>query len=112
MLQGINEEGLAIFIEELGVENFVEFVHDLAEDSELIEAYALTGKKKTPKRLKRTQPAKTTKATIARGDRTIKAASPSGAFKKRPAAEKAVETAKKQQPKKETCIRWHCQTSS
>ena len=84
--EGINEEGLAIFIEELGVENFVEFVHDLAEDSELIEAYALTGKKKTPKRLpKGTQPAKTTKATIARGDRTIKAASPSGAFKKRPA---------------------------
>ena len=99
--EGINEEGLVIFIEELGVENFVEFVHDLAEDSELIEAYALTGKKKTPKRLpKGTQPAKTTKATIARGDRTIKAASPSGAFKKRPAAEKAVETAKKQQPKK------------
>ena len=99
--EGINEEGLVIFIEELGVENFVEFVHDLAEDSELIEAYALTGKKKTPKRLpKGTQPAKTTKATIARGDRTIKAASPSGAFKKRPAAAKAVETAKKQQPKK------------
>ena len=99
--EGINEEGLVIFIEELGVENFVEFVHDLAEDSELIEAYALTDKKKTPKRLpKGTQPAKTTKATIARGDRTIKAASPSGAFKKRPAAEKAVETAKKQQPKK------------
>jgi len=99
--EGINEEGLAIFIEELGVENFVEFVHDLAEDSELIEAYALTGKKKTPKRLpKGTQPAKTTKATIARGDRTIKAASPSGAFKKRPAAEKAVETAKEKQSEK------------
>ena len=99
--EGINEEGLAIFIEELGVENFVEFVHDLAEDSELIEAYALTGKKKSPKRLpKGTQPAKTTKATIARGDSKIKAASPTGAFKRRPAAEKAVETAKKQQPKK------------
>ena len=67
----------------------------------MIEAYALTGKKKTPKRLpKGTQPAKTTKATIARGDRTIKAASPSGAFKKRPAAAKAVETAKEKQPEK------------
>ena len=99
--EGINEEGLVIFIEELGVENFVEFVHDLAEDSELIEAYALTGKKKSPKRLpKGTQPAKTTKATIARGDRTIKAASPSGAFKKRPAAAKAVETAKEKQSEK------------
>jgi hypothetical protein len=99
--EGINEEGLAIFIEELGVENFVEFVHDLAEDSELIEAYALTGKKKTPKRLpKGTQPAKTTKKTIARGDSKIKAASPSGAFKKRPAAAKAVETAKEKQPEK------------
>ena len=99
--EGINEDGLAIFIEELGVENFVEFVHDLAEDSELIEAYALTGKKKTPKRLpKGTQPAKTTKKTIARGDSKIKAASPSGAFKKRPAAAKAVETAKEKQPEK------------
>ena len=75
--EGINEDGLEIFIEELGVENFVEFVHDLVEDSELIESYALTGKKKSPKRLpKGTQPAKTTKATIARGDSKIKAAAP------------------------------------
>ena len=99
--EGINEDGLEIFIEELGVENFVEFVHDLVEDSELIESYALTGKKKSPKRLpKGTQPAKTTKATIARGDSKIKAEAPSGAFKKRPAAEKAVETAKEKQPEK------------
>ena len=99
--EGINEDGLEIFIEELGVENFVEFVHDLVEDSELIESYALTGKKKSPKRLpKGTQPAKTTKATIARGDSKIKAAAPSGAFKKRPAAKKAVETAKEKQPEK------------
>ena len=99
--EGINEDGLEIFIEELGVEHFVEFVHDLVEDSELIESYALTGKKKSPKRLpKGTQPAKTTKATIARGDSKIKAAAPSGAFKKRPAAKKAVETAKEKQPEK------------
>ena len=99
--EGINEYGLSIFIEELGVENFVGFVHDLIEDSELTEAYALTDKKKTPKRLpKGTQPAKTTKATISRGDSKIKAASPSGAFKKRPAAAKAVETAKAKQPEK------------
>ena len=99
--EGINEDGLEIFIEELGVENFVEFVHDLVEDSELIESYALTGKKKSPKRLpKGTQPSKTTKATIARGDRKIKAEAPSGAFKKRPAAKKAVETAKEKQPEK------------
>ena len=99
--EGINEYGLLIFIEELGVENFVGFIHDLIEDSELTEAYALTDKKKTPKRLpKGTQPAKTTKATIARGDSKITAASPSGAFKKRPAAAKAVETAKENQPKK------------
>jgi hypothetical protein len=99
--EGINEYGLSIFIKELGVENFIGFVHDLIEDSELTEAYALTDKKKTPKRLpKGTQPAKTTKATISRGDSKIKAASPSGAFKKRPAAAKAVETAKAKQPVK------------
>ena len=103
--EGLNEEGVEIFIEELGLENFVEFVHDLVEDSELIEAYALTSKKKVTKKLpKGTQPAKTTKATIARGDRKIKSASPSGAFKKRPVAAKAVETAKKQQPKKRSAL--------
>ena len=103
--EGLNEEGVEIFIEELGLENFVEFVHDLVEDSELIEAYALTSKKKVAKKLpKGTQPAKTTKATIARGDRKIKSASPSGAFKKRPVAAKAVETAKKQQPKKRSAL--------
>ena len=103
--EGLNEEGVEIFIEELGLDNFVEFVHDLVEDSELIEAYALTGKKKVTKKLpKGTQPAKTTKATIARGDSKIKAASPSGAFKKRPVAAKAVETAKKQQPKKKSAL--------
>ena len=103
--EGLNEEGVEIFIEELGLESFVEFVHDLVEDSELIEAYALTGKKKVAKKLpKGTQPAKTTKATIARGDSKIKAASPSGAFKKRPVAAKAVETAKKQQPKKRSAL--------
>ena len=103
--EGLNEEGVEIFIEELGLESFVEFVHDLIEDSELIEAYALTGKKKVAKRLpKGTQPAKTTKATIARGDSKIKAKSPSGAFKKRPVAAKAVETAKKQQPKKKSAL--------
>jgi hypothetical protein len=103
--EGLNEEGVEIFIEELGLQSFVEFVHDLVEDSELIEAYALTGKKKVTKRLpKGTQPAKTTKATIARGDSKIKAKSPSGAFKKRPVAAKAVETAKKQQPKKKSAL--------
>ena len=103
--EGLNEEGVEIFIEELGLESFVEFVHDLVEDSELIEAYALTGKKKVAKKLpKGTQPAKTTKATIARGDSKIKSAAPAGAFKKRPVAAKAVETAKKQQPKKRSAL--------
>ena len=103
--EGINEEGMEIFIEELGIENFIELLEDLVKETKLHEAYALTGKKKVTKRLpKGTQPAKTTKKTISRGDRTIKAKSPSGAFKKRPAAQKAVETAKKQQPKKKSAL--------
>ncbi len=103
--EGINEEGMEIFIEELGIENFIELLEDLVKETKLHEAYALTGKKKVTKRLpKGTQPAKTTKKTISRGDRTIKAKSPSGAFKKRPAVQKAAETAKKQQPKKKSAL--------
>jgi hypothetical protein len=103
--QGINEDGVNIFVEELGIENFVDFVYDLNEDSELIEAYALTGKKKSPKKLpKGTQPAKTTKKAIARGDSKIRSASPSGAFKKRSVASKAVETVKEKQPEKKPAI--------
>ena len=99
--EGINEDGVEIFIEELGVDNFIELLEDLVNETVLNEAYALTSKKKVKKRLpKGTQPAKTTKATISRGDRTIKAKSPSGAFKKRPEVKKAADTAKKEQPKK------------
>lgn len=98
--EGINEDGLEMVIEELGLEEFVDLVYEVGYET-LSEARTLTGKKKNPKRLpKGTAPAKTTKATIAKGGRTIKAASPSGAFKRRPAAAKAVETAKKEQPKK------------
>jgi hypothetical protein len=98
--EGINEDGLEMIIEELGLEEFVDLVYEVGYET-LSEAYALTSKKKTPKRLpKGTAPAKTTKATISRGDRKIKAVSPSGAFKRRPAAAKAVETAKQEQPKK------------
>ena len=98
--EGINEDGLEMVIEELGLEEFVDLVYEVGYET-LSEARTLTGKKKSPKRLpKGTAPAKTTKATIARGGRTMKAAAPSGAFKRRPAAAKAVETAKKEQPKK------------
>ena len=98
--EGINDDGLEMIIEDLGLEEFVDLVYEIGYET-LSEARTLTGKKKSPKRLpKGTAPAKTTKATIARGGRTMKAAPPSGAFKRRPAAAKAVETAKKEQPKK------------
>ena len=38
--EGLNEDGLQIFIEELGLESFVEFVYDLAEDVDLHEERA------------------------------------------------------------------------
>ncbi len=40
MKEGINEDGLEIFIEELGLEGFVEFIDELAEETLLSEARA------------------------------------------------------------------------
>ena len=98
--QGINDDGLEMIIEDLGLEEFVDLVYEVGYET-LSEARTLVTKKKTPKKLpKGTAPAKTTKARVAKSGTTMKAASPSGAFKRRPAAAKAVETAKKEQPKK------------
>ena len=47
--EGINEEGLAIFIEELELKILLNLFMILQKISELIEAYALTGKKENSK---------------------------------------------------------------
>jgi len=98
--EGINEDGLEMIIEDLGLEEFVDLVYEIGYET-LTEARTLVTKKKTPKKLpKGTAPAKTTKARVVKSGTTMKAAAPSGAFKRRPAAAKAVETAKQEQPKK------------
>ena len=98
--EGINDDGLEMIIEDLGLEEFVDLVYEIGYET-LTEARTLVTKKKTPKKLpKGTAPAKTTKARVAKSGTTMKAAAPSGAFKRRPAAAKAVETAKQEQPKK------------
>ena len=46
--QGLNEYGIDLLIEELGLDEFVDFVNEIAEEYTLIEARTLTGKKKSP----------------------------------------------------------------
>ena len=100
--EGINEDGLEMIIEDLGLEGFVDLVYEIGYET-LTEARTLLGKKKNPQKLpKGTAPAKTTKAAVAKygTTRKFKSSSASGILKKKPAAAKAVETAKQEQPKK------------
>ena len=112
--EGLNEEGVAILIEEMGLESFVEFVYDLGEDTMLTEARAggvrvepvtkggkaigsLKGGSKASaiKRLR--------KEKQARRDAESGSSKPSGmkaALKSQSDRAKAVKSAKSQQPKK------------
>ena len=107
---GLNEEGIDILIEELGVEEFAEFVYDIAEEYVLTEARAggariepVTTKgqkfksgKPTGKSLERLRAQKT-----ARKESEAKAseAKPSG-LKASLQRQSAIASAKQQQPKK------------
>ena len=112
--EGLNEEGVAILIEEMGLESFVEFVYDLGESTMLSEARAggvrvepvtkggkpvgsLKGGPKAAaiKRLR--------KEKQARRDAESGSSKPSGmkaALKSQSDRAKAVKSAKSQQPKK------------
>ena len=112
--EGLNEEGVAILIEEMGLESFVEFVYDLGEETMLTEARAggvrvepvtkggkpvgsLKGGPKAAaiKRLR--------KEKQARRDAESGSSKPSGmkaALKSQSDRAKAVKSAKSQQPKK------------
>ena len=46
--QGLNEYGIDLLIEDLGIEEFVDFVNEIVEEYTLVEARTLTGKKKIP----------------------------------------------------------------
>jgi len=97
--QGLNEEGIDILIEELGIEGFVDFVYEISEEYILVEARTLTGKKKSPAMGKergvslKAAPGKTTKAAVEKYGTTRKlSSSPSATIKKKSVAvKKAVE---------------------
>jgi len=89
--EGINEDGVDIFIEELGLDQFVSFVEGLSADTYLTEARAAKRARKGGKSYDQV------KAEIDARE----------AAKKKPSAEKtkaAAETAKKQQPKKKSAL--------
>ncbi len=100
--QGLNEHGLDILIEDMGLENFVDFVFEISEDYNLFEARTLIGKKKNPQKLpKGTQPTTATKRQVATQGTTRKLSSfnPSSSVKKKTSA---IKTAVEKQPEANT----------
>jgi len=111
--EGLNEDGIEILIEELGLESFVEYVYELSEEvltearagGVRVEPVTKTGKSVGSLRggartsaIKRLR-----KEKQARRDSESGSSKPSGmtaALKSQSARAKAVDTAKKQQPKK------------
>jgi hypothetical protein len=91
--QGLNEEGIDILIEELGLDRFIDFVFEISDEYTLVEARTLIGKKKNPQKLpKGTSPTTLTKAAVKKYGTTRKlASSDSPTIKKnRVAVKKAV----------------------
>ena len=91
--QGLNEYGLDILIEDMGLENFVDFVFEISEDYNLFEARTLVGTKKSPKKLpKGTAPSTATKKQVASHGTTrrLSSFSPSSSVK-RTSVKKAVQ---------------------
>ena len=91
--QGLNEYGIDILIEDLGIDQFLDFVYEISEEYTLNEARTLTGKKKNPQKLpKGTSPTTLTKAAVKKYGTTRKlASSDSPTIKKnRVAVKKAV----------------------
>lgn len=100
--QGLNEYGLDILIEDMGLENFVDFVFEISEDYNLFEARTLIGKKKNPQKLpKGTQPTTATKRQVATQGTTRRLSSfnPSSSVKKKTSA---IKTAVEKQPETNT----------
>ena len=97
--QGLNEYGIDILIEELGLDRFVDFVFEISEEYTLVEARTLTGKKKSPASGKdrgvslKAAPGKTTKAAVEKQGTTKRLSSSSSPTikKNRVAVKKAVE---------------------
>lgn len=102
MEEGINEDGLEIIINELGIEEFVSFVFEIGNEV-LTEARTLLGKKKNPQKLpKGTAPTTLTKAAVKKygTTRNFKSPSKTGVIKKKLPTAKVVEKAKETQTSK------------
>ena len=113
---GLNEEGVSIVNEELGDDEFLNFIEDIVSDYYLEEGRTLTGKKKSPapkgseeaKISRKAAAGTTTKKAVAAGGsvRKLKSLSPEGRVRPKAgegAEEKrseAVVKAKETQPKK------------
>jgi hypothetical protein len=97
--QGLNEEGIDILIEELGHDEFVDFIFEISEEYTLVEARTLTGKKKSPATGKergvslKAAPGKSTKSAVEKYGTTRRlSSSPSATIRKKSVAvKKAVE---------------------
>jgi hypothetical protein len=98
MSEGLNEYGVDILIEEMGIDAFCDFVTEISDEFMLSEARTLVGKKKTAATGKargvslKAAPGKTTKAAVEKygTTRKLSGSSSSGTIKK--AAKKQPET--------------------
>ena len=96
--EGLNEYGIDILIDEMGLDDFCDFVNDISDEYMLSEARTLVGKKKTAATGKargvslKAAPGKTTKAAVEKygTTRKLSGSSSSGTIKK--AANKQPET--------------------
>jgi hypothetical protein len=95
--EGINEFGIDLLIEDLGIDQFAKFVYEIAEEYTLTEARTLLGKKKNPQKLpKGTAPSTSTKKAVAQHGTTRKIAS--GGFSSTIKQKAVKAAASKQQP--------------
>ena len=88
--EGLNEYGIDILIDEMGLDDFCDFVNDISDEYMLSEARTLVGKKKTAATGKargvslKAAPGKTTKAAVEKygTTRKLSGSSSSGTIKK------------------------------
>lgn len=113
--QGLNEDGLQMVIEDLGVDKFIEYVFYISEDLILTEARTLVGKKKTPATGKnrgislKASPGKITKSAVEKygTTRRFSSYSPDGTVRKKVVKSKGDEALEKAVKTQELITRRH-----
>jgi len=98
MNEGLNEYGIDILIEEMGLDDFCDFVNEISDEYMLSEARTLVGKKKTAATGKargislKAAPGKSTKAAVEKYGTTRKLSGPSSSGTIKKVAKKQPET--------------------